>query len=240
MSEFEPEIKKFKWLVMLGYITPKELEFYNNFYEIQMTNIIDFEGYEVLTPLFIIVRPSKFDQVRKQLPQAEIADPISKKFPLISLISIEKFINSLANLKIPYFFFTVFLHDSYYNAPPQAHALLHTLINLANSSNKYIIKPYNVKEESVVLSNDLQKIVCHFQKILTNDSNCDDTNWWQYNLWGKNTTNASTVNRRTIEKLALKHNVSPICLQYILVYNKNPCHLPSNVINKIKSDLPSS
>ncbi len=45
MSEqFEPEIKKFRWLLNQGYITPKELEFYSNFYEIQLTTIINFVG----------------------------------------------------------------------------------------------------------------------------------------------------------------------------------------------------
>ncbi len=98
-QQFEPEIKKFKWLLTEGYITPQELAFYSNFYEIQMTTTINFEGSEILTPLFILARPSRFDQIKRELPQAEIADPIAKKFPLISLISLEKFINSLVNLK---------------------------------------------------------------------------------------------------------------------------------------------
>jgi hypothetical protein len=48
MSEqFEPEVKKFRWLISQGYITPRELEFYSNFYEIQMTSIVNFEGKEI-------------------------------------------------------------------------------------------------------------------------------------------------------------------------------------------------
>jgi len=240
MSEqFEPEIKKFRWLLNSGYITPKELEFYSNFYDIQMTSIINFQAYELMTPLFILARPSKFSDIKKQLPQAEIADPISRKFPFISLISVEKFINSLVNLKIPYFFFSVFLHESYYNAPPQVHALLHTLIDLANSSNRYVIKYYNIKEEPLPVSSDLQKIVCHFKKMLGEDSNCDDNDWWKYNLWGKSTNN-TTVDRKIIEKLALQYNISPICVHYVLTYNKNPCHLSSDTVEKIKSQLSSS
>jgi hypothetical protein len=235
-EQFEQEVKKFRWLISQGYITPQELTFYSNFYEIQITSIITFQAYELLTPLFILVRPSKFDNVKRQLPQAEIADPISKKFPVISLLSVEKFINSLVNLKIPYYFFTLFLHESYSDAPPQVHALLHTLLQLANSSNKYVIKYYNIKEEPLPISSDLQKIVCHFKKML-GDNSCDDTNWWQYNLWGK--TTSINVERKIIEKLALKYNLPPVCLQYVLAYNKNPCHLPSHVINKIKSDLSS-
>ena len=238
-EQFEPEIKKFRWLLNSGYITPKELEFYSNFYDIQMTSIINFQAYELMTPLFILARPSKFSDIKKQLPQAEIADPISRKFPLISLISVEKFINSLVNLKIPYFFFSVFLHESYYNAPPQVHALLHTLIDLANSSNRYVIKYYNIKEEPLPVSSDLQKIVCHFKKMLGEDSNCDDNDWWKYNLWGKSTNN-TTVDRKIIEKLALQYNISPICVHYVLTYNKNPCHLSSDTVEKIKSQLSSS
>jgi hypothetical protein len=240
MSEqFEPEIKKFKWLISQGYITPKELEFYSNFYEIQMTTMINFEGNEILTPLFILTKPSKFDRIKKELPQAEIADPYSKKFPLISLISIEKFVNSLVNLKIPYFFFSLFLHESYYNAPPQVHALLHTLLQLANSSNKYVIKYYNIKEEPIPISSDLQKIVCHFKKMLGEDSNCDDNDWWKYNLWGKSITNTA-VDRKMIEKIALQYNISPICVHYVILYNKNPCRLSSDTIDKIKSQFSSS
>ena len=238
-QQFEPEIKKFKWLLQQGYITPKELEFYSNFYNIQMTSIVNFEGYEILTPLFILSRPSRFENIKKQLPQAEIADPISKKFPLISLISIEKFVNSLVNLKIPYFFFSLFLHESYYNAPPQVHALLHTLLQLANSSNKYVIKYYNIKEEPMPVSSDLQKIVCHFKKMLGDNSNCDDSDWWKYNLWSKSTNNTA-VDRKIIEKLALQYNISPICVHYVLAYNKNPCHLSSDTIDKIKSQFSSS
>jgi len=241
MSEqFEPEIKKFKWLISQGYISPKELEFYSNFYDIQMTTTINFEGNEILTPLFILTKPSKFDRIKKELPQAEIADPYSKKFPLISLISIEKFVNSLVNLKIPYFFFTLFLHESYYNAPPHVHALLHALLQLANSSNKYVIKYYNIKEEPMPVSSDLQKIVCHFKKMLGDkDNSCDDSDWWKYNLWSKSTNNTA-VDRKMIEKIALQYNISPICVHYVLAYNKNPCHLSSDTVEKIKSHLSSS
>ncbi len=239
MNEFEPETRKFKWLLSQGYITPKELGFYSNFYDIETTTIINFEGYEILTPLIIIARPSKFDEVKRELPQAEIADPISRKFPVISLISLEKFVNSLANMKIPYFFFSVFLHKSYYNPPPQVYALLHTLLQLANSSYRYVIKPYNILEESVPVSSDLQKIICHFKKMLGDDNSCDDNDWWKYNLWGNKNTNTS-VDRKLIEKIALQYNISPICVHYIIYYNKNPCNLSSDVINKIKSDLSSS
>ena len=241
MSEqFEPESRKFKWLLSQGYISPKELEFYCNFYEIQMTSIINFQAYELLTPLIVLARPSRFSDIKKQLPQAEIADPYSKKFPLISLISVEKFINSLINLKIQYYFFSLFLHESYYNAPSQVHALLNTLIDLANSSNKYVIKHYNIKEEPMPISSDLQKVICHFKKMLGDNSNCDDSDWWKYNLWGKSTTNTSTIDRKMIEKLALQHNISPICVHYVLAYNKNPCHLSSDTVEKIKSQFSSS
>jgi len=239
MSEqFEPEIKKFRWLLSQGYISSKELEFYSNFYEIQLTTIINFEGKEILTPLFIIAKPTQFNNIKKELPQAEIADPYSKKFPAISLISLEKFINSLVNLKIQYYFFTVFLHKSYHNAPPQVHALLHELLQLANASNKYVIKPYGVIPVGLPASSDLQKIVCHFKRMLGEDNNCDDKEWWKYNLWGRSTTNAT--NRKLIEKLALQYNISPICVHYIIYYNKNVCGLSTDIINKIKSQLSSS
>lgn len=237
-QQFEPEVKKFRWLLSQGYITPVEVSFYSNFYQFQMTTVVNFEGNDVLTPLFILSRPSKFDSIRKQLPQAEIADPISKKFPLISLISAEKFINSLVETKIPYFFFSVWLHRSYHNAPPHFHALLYTLLQLANTSNKYVIKYYNIKEEPLPINNELQKIVCHFKKRLGDKDSCNDSNWWKYNLWGKSTNTA--VDRRMIERLALKYNVSPICVHYVLAYNKNPCNISSDIINKIKSDLSSS
>ncbi|ALG96982.1 hypothetical protein [Sulfolobus monocaudavirus SMV3] len=243
MSEqFEPEIKKFRWLVQQGYITPIEISFYSNFYNIELTSIVNFEGNELLTPLFIITRPSRFDQIRKQLPQAEIADPITKKFPLISMISLEKFINSLANTKIPYLFFSVWLHRSYYDISQSGLLLLSKLINVANSSYKYIIKTHNIPStsEESELPTDLRKIICHFKKMLGEKDNCDDADWWNYNLWNKSTTTTnSTITRKEIEKLALKYNISPICLQYVILYNKNPCHLSSHIINKIKSDLSS-
>jgi len=238
-EQFEPEIKKFRWLLNRGYITPKELEFYSNFYDIQMTSVVNFEGNEVLTPLFILAKPSQFNNIKKELSQAEIADPISRRFPVVSLLSLEKFINSLVNLKIPYFFFSLYLHRSYNNAPPHVHGLLYSLINLVNSSYRYVIKPYNIIEtESVPLSNDLQKIICHAKKMLGEDSNCNDNDWWKYNLWGRSTT--STVDRKMIEKIALQYNISPICVHYIISYNKNICGLSSDLLLKIKSDLSSS
>jgi len=239
-DQFEPEMKKFKWLLSQGFITPVEVSFYSNFYDIEMTSIVNFEGKEILAPLIIIARPSRFENIKTQLPQAEIADPYSKKFPLISLISIEKFVNSLVNLKIPYFFFTLFLHESYYNAPPQVHALLHTLLQLANSSNKYVIKYYNIKEEPMLVSGDLQKIICHFKKMLGDkDNSCHDSDWWKYNLWSKSTNNTA-VDRKLIEKLALQSNISPICIHYIIYYNKNVCGLSAETVEKIKSQLSSS
>jgi len=249
-EQFEPEIKKFRWLLQQGYITSTEVSFYSNFYNIELTNIVNFEGYEVLTPLFILSRPSRFDSIRKQLPQAEIADPISKKFPMISLISLEKFINTLVNLKIPYYFFSVWLHRSYNDIPESGQLLLSKFINMANSSYKYVIKSYNIpssSSEEPALPTDLEKIICHFRKMLGNKDNCDDNDWWKYNLWNKSsvtgTTTANsttTIGRKEIEKLALKYNVSPICLQYVIMYNKNPCHLSPFLLLQIKSDLSSS
>ena len=250
MTEFELEIKKFRWLISQGYITPQELAFYSNFYDIQMTSTVNFQGYEILTPLFVLARPSKFDQVKRELPQAEIADPYSKKFPLISLISLEKFINTLVNLKIPYYFFSVWLHRSYNDIPESGQLLLSKLINMANSSYKYVIKSYNIpssSSEEPALPTDLEKIICHFRKMLGNKDNCNDNDWWKYNLWNKSsvtgTTTANsttTIGRKEIEKLALKYNVSPICLQYVIMYNKNPCHLSPFLLLQIKSDLSSS
>jgi len=249
-EQFEPEIKKFRWLLQQGYITPTEVSFYSNFYNIELTNIVNFEGYEVLTPLFILSRPSRFNSIRKQLPQAEIADPISKKFPMISLISLEKFINSLVNLKIPYFFFSLWLHRSYYDLSQSGLRLLSKLINMANNSSKYIIKSYSIplspsSEESGELPTDLERVVCHFKKKLGEKVSCDDSDWWKYNLWNKSsatgtTTTNSTITRKEIEKLALKYNVSPICLQYVIMYNKNPCNLSPFLLLQIKSQLSSS
>jgi len=247
-QQFEQEVKKFKWLLQQGYITPVEVSFYSNFYNIEMTNVVNYEGNDVLTPLFILVRPSRFAEIKKRLPQAEIADPISKKFPVVSLISLEKFINSLANLKIPYYFFSVWLHRSYNDIPESGQLLLSKLINMANSSYKYVIKSYNIpsSSEEPALPTDLEKIICHFRKMLGNKDNCDDNGWWKYNLWNKSsvtgttTANGTTIGRKEIEKLALKYNVSPICLQYVIMYNKNPCHLSPFLLLQIKSDLSSS
>jgi hypothetical protein len=246
MNEFEPEIKKYRWLLQQGYITPVEVSFYSNFYNIELTSVVNFEGHDVLTPLIIIARPSKFDSIKKQLPQAEIADPIAKKFPVISLISLEKFINSLVNLKIPYFFFSLWLHRSYNDVPQSGLILLSKLISIANSSYKYVIKTYNIpsSSEESELPTDLERVVCHFKKMLGEKDNCDDKEWWKYNLWHKssatNTATNITITRKEIEKLALKYNVSPICLQYVIMYDKNPCHLSPFLLLQIKSDLSSS
>jgi len=249
-QQFEPEIKKFRWLLSQGYITPVEVSFYSNFYQIEMTTVVNFEGHNVLAPLFILSRPSKFDSIKRQLLQAEIADPISKKFPVISLISLEKFINSLVNLKIPYYYFSLWLHRSYYDTPESGLILLSKLINMANNSSKYVIKSYNIplsssSEESGELPTDLERVVCHFKKKLGEKVSCDDSDWWKYNLWNKSsatgtTTTNSTITRKEIEKLALKYNVSPICLQYVIMYNKNPCNLSSFLLLQIKSQLSSS
>jgi len=243
-QHFEQEIKKFKWLLQQGYITSQELTFYSNFYNIELTNIVSFQGHGVLTPLFIVARPSRFDSIRKQLPEAEIADPYSKKFPLVSLLSLEKFINSLVNLKIPFYFFSVWLHISYNDIPQSGLLLLNKLINISNSSYKYVIKTYNMPStiEESELPVELNRVVCHFKKMLGEKDNCDDKEWWRYNLWNKSSMTRATNNsitRKEIEKLALKYNVSPICLQYVVMYNKNPCRLSSDIISKIKSDLSS-
>ncbi len=55
-QQFEPEVKKFRWLISQGYITPVEVSFYSNFYQIQMTTVVNFEGHDVLTPLLILLK----------------------------------------------------------------------------------------------------------------------------------------------------------------------------------------
>ena len=163
-------------------------------------------------------------------------------------MSLEKFINSLVNLKIPYFFFSLWLHRSYYDLSQPSLILLNKLINIANNSSRYVIKSYNIlssaSEESGELPAELEKIICHFKKMLGEKVSCDDSDWWKYNLWHKSSATSTatniTITRKEIEKLALKYNVSLICLQYVIMYNKNPCHLSSFLLLEIKSQLSSS
>ncbi len=150
------------------------------------------------------------------------------------------------NLKIPYYYFSLWLHRSYYDIPEAGLRLLSKLINMANSSYKYVIKSYNIpssSEESGELPTDLERVVCHFKKKLGEKVSCDDNDWWKYNLWHKSnatSTTTKTIERKEIEKLALKYNVSPICLQYVIMYDKNPCYLSPFLLLQIKSQLSSS
>jgi len=220
-EEFEAERKKFEELFIRGYISEDALKLAYNILGItgggsDVVEITD-NGKEVrlIAPVIIIAKPSIYPTLKQSIPNAEVADPYIQKFPAISLLSLEKTINSLATLKIPWKTFTIYLHSSYWNTPPNAVELIQLLINELNQ-NGYNIAFKTFKEFSqVTITMDLMKVLCHLEKKL-GKANCDDNEWWKYDLWGGR-TNFIEVDMVKVQKIALKTNVPPSAVKYIIL-----------------------
>jgi hypothetical protein len=220
-EEFEAERKKFEELFMRGYITEDALKLAYNILGITGVdvNVVEFvdngEEVRLIAPVIIIAKPSIYPTLKQIIPNAEIADPYIQKFPAISLLSLEKTINSLATLKMPYKTLTIYLHSSYWNAPPNVVELINLLIGLLNQSG-YNVTFRAFKEFSqVVITTDLMKVLCHLKKKLGKATDCDDAEWWKYDLWGKG--NFIEVDMGKVEKIALKTNVTPSAIKYIIL-----------------------
>jgi len=221
-EEFEAERKKFEELFMRGYITGDALKLAYNILGITGANVnvieITDNGEEVrlITPVIIIAKPSFYAGLKQVIPNAEVADPYIQKFPAISLLSLEKTINSLATLKIPYKTFTIYLHSSYWNTPANAVELINMLIHELNQSGYNIaFKTFREEFSRVVFTMELMKVLCHLKKKLGKTTECDDNEWWKYNLWGRN--DFIEVDMQRVEKIALKTNAPPSAVKYIIL-----------------------
>ncbi|MFP3307515.1 MAG: hypothetical protein RXN93_09325 [Thermocladium sp.] len=221
-EEFEAEKKKFQFLYTNGYISQDQLKLAYNILGITVdpTEVIEFvdnsEEVRLITPVIIIAKPSIYPTLKQSIPNAEVADPYIQKFPAISLLSLEKTINSLATLKIPYKTFTVYLHSSYWNTPANAVELINLLIGLLNQ-NGYNVAFKTFREfGQVVITIELMKVLCHLKKKLGRNDNCDDNEWWKYDLWGGR-SNFIEVDMQRVEKIALKTNVPPSAVKYIIL-----------------------
>ena len=222
-EEFEAEKMKFQFLYTNGYISRDQLKLAYNMLGVTVdsTEVIEFmdgeEGEEVrlITPVIIISKPSVYAGLKQVIPNAEVADPYIQKFPAVSLLSLEKTINSLATIKLPWKTFTIYLHSSYWNAPPNAVELINMLIHELNQ-NGYNIAFKTFKEFSqVTITMELMKVLCHLRKKLGKTTECDDNEWWKYNLWGRN--NFIEVDMQRVEKIALKTNAPPSAVKYIIL-----------------------
>jgi hypothetical protein len=220
-EEFEAEKKKFQFLYTNGYISQDQLKLAYNILGITVEDaeIIEFldngEEVRLITPVIIIAKPSVYPTLKQAIPNAEVADPYIQKFPMVSLLSLEKTINSLATLKIPWKTFTIYLHSSYWNIPSNAVELMQLLIHELNQ-NGYNIAFRSFREFSqVVITMELMKVLCHLKKKLGKTDNCDDTEWWKYDLWGSD--NFIEIDMGKVQKIALKTNVPPSAAKYIIL-----------------------
>jgi len=219
-EEFEAERKKFQFLYTNGYISQDQLKLAYNILGITVdTEVIEFldndKEVRLITPVIIIAKPSIYPTLKQSIPNAEVADPYIQKFPAISLLSLEKLINSLATLKIPYKTFTIYLHSSYWNTPANAVELINMLIHELNQ-NGYSIAFRSFREfGQVIITMELMKVLCHLKKKLGKTDNCDDNEWWKYNLWGSD--NFIEIDMGKVQKIALKTNVPPSAAKYIIL-----------------------
>ena len=220
-EEFEAERKKFQFLYTNGYISQDQLKLAYNILGITVdpTEVIEFldngEEVRLITPVIIIAKPSIYPTLKQAIPNAEVADPYIQKFPAVSLLSLEKTINSLATLKIPWKTFTIYLHSSYWNTPANAVELINLLIGLLNQ-NGYNVAFKTFREfGQVVITIELMKVLCHLKKKLGRNDNCDDTEWWKYDLWGSG--NFIEIDMGKVQKIALKTNVPPSAAKYIIL-----------------------
>jgi hypothetical protein len=223
-EEFEAEKKKFQFLYTNGYVTKEQLKLAYTILGITIdseTEVIEFvdgedvEEVRLITPVIIISKPSIYPALKQSIPNAEVADPYIQKFPMISLLSLEKTINSLATLKIPYKTFTIYLHSSYWNAPANAVELINMLIHELNQNGYNVTFRTFKKFSQVAVTMELMKVLCHLRKKLGKTDNCDDTEWWKYDLWGSD--NFIEVDMGKVEKIALKTNVPPSAVKYIIL-----------------------
>ncbi|AON96511.1 virion structural protein [Bicaudavirus pozzuoliense] len=261
-TNYLPEIDKLLMLYQKGFIDKDMVDLASKILGIEL----DLGDYKqigkslIKVPIIIIAKPSHFGEIKQEIPEAEIADPYSKKYPIISLLSLEKTINTLTNAKMPWKRFSIFIDASYTTDIPQsAVALLNGLIDILRKAGydvklytKYGEEPITLDEESasrfVSMENpNLAKILCHAKKVQGLDKTCDDSRWWEYDLWGNRKKNV--IDQDKVRQIALKYNVSPVLVRYIANSIGNPRSLrryaesfnvPEQLVMDIAKELSSS
>jgi len=220
-NEFKSEIDKFTFLVEQGYIEDKnQLKLFAQLFDITvMPEIATLNGYNISLPAIIIAKPIAFKEIQDEIPEAKPADPYMKMFPKVSLLSLEKAVASLANLKIPYDNFSIVLHKSYRHADIRIRRLLYEISKILNE-NGYAVKYVNTATadnnlESMPLPAEFDKIICHLKKMLKIERNCDDTEWWKFNFFAYN-SNVKKADMALIETIASKLNLPIIAVKYIV------------------------
>ncbi|AON96446.1 structural protein [Acidianus two-tailed virus 2] len=155
---YQPEIDKLLTLYQKGFIDKDMVDLASKILGIEL-DLVDFKQIGnnlVRMPIIIIAKPSYFGRIKQQIPEADIADPYSKKYPIISLLSLEKTINTLANAKMPWKRFSIVIDSSYTTDIPQsAVALLTGLLDILRKAGynvklytKYGEEPITLDEES--------------------------------------------------------------------------------------------
>ena len=253
------EFAKFKALAKMGLIDKDQMKLAQDILGIPTEfDIITFDYQKLTTPLIIVAKPSVFPKIQQELPDALPADPYTNKFPTISLLSLEKTINALANAKVPWMRFTVYVHRSYSDMPSKAKYVLNKLVELYGEAGRAMILKffYLIPKWSEYSGNDgdVAKILCHAEKRLglAEKDECDDTDWWKYDFWGRSKT-IVTLSPQEVNKIAVKYNVPVVFVKSVAnaiarnarvdVYAKSfnvPLEVAQKVIGEIRAMFQSN
>ena len=215
----QEEIAKFKSLEKLGLIDKDQYKLIQYVLGISLDfDIVELEQQSFTTPLIIVAKPTAFSKVQRELPDALPADPYTGKFPTISLLSLEKTINAIANGKIPWVRFTVYIHSSYRDIPAKARYVLNKLAEIYDEANRVMILKffYLIPKWDSGDDTDVSKILCHARKKLglAERDECDDNEWWKYNFWGRRLD--IEISPQEINKIAIRHNVPVVFVKSVV------------------------
>lgn len=180
---------------------------------------INIEGREILAPAIIVAKPSKF-----YLYPGEPGDIYQRVFPAVCLLSLERAIVAVADYRIPWRVFTLYISKSYADGKslPVSACVYHMFFAPASKLlsdvgvrmrlDAFIGSDY---EPPVAFDRcpSFEKQLNHLKKRLGLCDDCDDNEWYRLSLWGGE---AQQIPTRLAKDLAALYGVPVAAAKYIL------------------------
>lgn len=219
----DPEYAKLVYLYVHGLIDGRAAEELARIVgkDLKVHFRVSVEGREILAPAIIVAKPSKF-----YLYPGEPADIYTKSFPAVSLLSLERAIIAVADFRIPWRLFTLYISNSYADSKSLGVTVCvyHRFFAVAARLLSDVGVRMNLDASFIELGYEppvnldrcpsFEKQLNHLKKVLGLYRDCDDSEWYRLGLWGDK--EPQQVPTKLARDLAVLYGIPVSAAKYIL------------------------